>query len=48
MCYTKKIVDNAGRDLGSKFEGNFNCKNFNCNGCNEGFVDGERPKRNLN
>ena len=57
MCYAKKIVDwndvdlvfgLSGRDLGPKFNGQYDCAKFNCNvsGCNEGFVDGEAPKRN--
>ena len=46
MCYAKKIVGLGGRDLGPKFNGQFDCAKFNCNGCNEGFVNGEAPKRN--
>ena len=33
-------------NLGEKFQGQFNCEKFDCDGCNEGFVDGEEPKRN--
>ena len=51
MCYVKKLVGiNVHGDevnLGIKFEGQFDCVKFDCNGCNEGFVDGEVPKRNL-
>ena len=51
MCYVKKLVGISGSDgkevnLGPKFEGQFDCAKFNCSGCNEGFVDGEEPKRN--
>ena len=49
MCYVKKLVgidDDEEVDLGEKFDGQFDCAKFNCNGCNEGFVDGEAPKRN--
>ena len=52
MCYAKKIVsfDYRGKEvnLGEKFNGKFDCAKFNCSvsGCNEGFVDGEAPKRN--
>ena len=53
MCYVKKMVgQQPGRwpgsetNLGEKFQGQFNCEKFNCDGCNEGFVDGEEPKRN--
>ena len=48
MCYAKKITDMYGEDLGQKFNGQFDCSKFSCNvsGCNEGFVDGEAPKRN--
>ena len=48
MCYVKKLVGPVGLDddLGPKFEGQFDCATFNCGGCNEGFVDGEAPKRN--
>ena len=48
MCYAKKIVGSDDRDLGPKFNGQFDCAKFNCNvsGCREGFVDGEAPKRN--
>ena len=47
MCYTKKLVDRFGRDIGSDFDGRFDCDRFNCtqNGCNEGLVDGDQPKR---
>ena len=55
MCYTKKLaVDEFdGRSWRqkfvqfdfAKFEGQFDCTKFNCNGCNEGFLDGEPPKR---
>ena len=49
MCYTKKLVDRDGRDIGSDFDGRFDCNRFNCtqNGCNEGLVDGDQPKRNI-
>ena len=46
MCYAKKIVGYKGKDLGPKYNGQFECARFNCNGCNEGFVVGEAPKRN--
>ena len=46
MCYVKKLVGWNDRDLGPKFQGQFDCAKFNCAGCNEGFVDGEAPKRN--
>ena len=46
MCYVKKLTGSYGEDLGPKFDGQFDCPKFNCDGCNEGFVDGEAPKRN--
>ena len=53
MCYTKKLAVNPKFDGKkfvqfdfTKFEGQFDCTKFNCNGCNEGFLDGEPPKRN--
>ena len=48
MCYVKKLTKRNGDDLGEKFNGQFQCARFNCGGCNEGFVDGEAPKRNQN
>ena len=47
MCYTKKLVDRYSRVVGPEFEGKFDCDKFNCtqNGCNEGLVDGDQPKR---
>ena len=49
MCYAKKIfgIYAWGKEytLGEKFTGQFDCAKFNCNGCNEEFVDGEAPKR---
>ena len=29
------------------YEGIFECSQFNCSGCDEGMVDGEQPKRNI-
>ena len=48
MCYVKKLTTWIGDDLGEKFDGQFDCAKFDCDGCNEGFVDGEAPKRNKN
>ena len=47
MCYTKKLVDKNGDEIGPEFEGRFDCNKFNCTetGCDEGLVDGDQPKR---
>ena len=49
MCHVKKLVvydlEGTELDLGVKFYGHFDCPYFNCRGCNEGFVDGQAPKR---
>ena len=47
MCYTKKLTNINGADIGPKFEGRFDCNEFNCtqDGCDEGLVDGDQPKR---
>ena len=46
LCYAKKLFGEDEIDLGEKFDGQFDCAKFDCNGCNEAFVDGEAPKRN--
>ena len=46
MCYVTKLVGWNDKDLGAKFHGQFDCAKFDCSGCNEGFVDGDPPKRN--
>ena len=51
MCYAKKLIafDYRGneKNLGPDFNGQFDCAQYNCGGCDHGLVEGEPPKRNL-
>ena len=51
MCYAKKLISfdawRVEKDLGSDFDGQFDCARYNCGGCDHRLVDGEPPKRNL-
>ena len=51
MCYAEKLIgywpNGKEKNLGPDFNGQFDCAQYNCGGCDHRLVDGEPSKRNL-